>query len=67
MARRLMYAQLKSGYDIDRRPSWFWLSGPKRDQTDCRYEPTTTIIDPNTQTTYDAFLTGTSPPGRETD
>lgn len=26
MARRLMFVQLKSGYDIDRGPSWIaWL------------------------------------------
>jgi broad-specificity NMP kinase len=51
MARRIMFVQLKTGYDTDRGPSWvgwvdfnrswgtarFQLSGPKRDQTDTRY------------------------------
>jgi hypothetical protein len=99
-----MFIQLKTGFDIDRGPSWigwvdfnrsfktakyrnrelrrwpgmfdanffdvdtderFWLSGPKRDQSDTRYGPRTTEVDDDAVLAYEAFLDGAPLPGRE--
>lgn len=99
MARRLMFVQLKTGYDADCGPSrigwltfnrtWktaryegrelrrtrglsdanfvdvvtgetFWLSGPKRDGTDTRYGPRTTVVDDDARSAYEALLEGRS-------
>lgn len=104
MARRIMFVQLKSGYNTDLGPSWigwvefnkswgtaryrgrklrrapglvdanfydvetwedFWISGPKRDQTDTRYGPRTTLVDDDAREAYDSFLAGGRLPGRE--
>lgn len=103
MARRLMFVQLKTGYNTDHGPSWiacvdfnrswktarfhgrrlrrwqsydgnffdvatneeFWLSGPKRDRTDTRYGPATTVVHDDAREAYDAFLGGAPLPGRE--
>ena len=43
----------------------FWLSGPKRDQTDTRYGPRTTEVDEDARLAYEAFLEGAPLPGRE--
>lgn len=43
----------------------FWLSGPKRDQTDGRYRHVKPTIDDDVQDAYDAFLRGAPLPGRE--
>ena len=98
-----MFVQLKTGYDLDRGPSWigwvdfnrswktaryrgrtlrrwpgmwdanfydvntneeFWLSGPKRDRTDTRYGPATTLVDEDAREAYEAFLRGAPAPGR---
>jgi len=103
MARRIMFVQLKTGYNTDQGPSWigwvdfnrtwntarfhgrelrrdqgidsnffdvetgedFWLSGPKRDRTDARYGPATTVVDEDAREAYEAFLDGAPLPGRE--
>lgn len=103
MARRIMFVQLKTGFDVDRGPSWicwvnfgrswntarvhgrelrrlqgiagnfidvetgeeFWLSGPKRDGSDTRYGPATTVVDDDAIADYRAFLAGAPLPGRE--
>lgn len=103
MARRLMFVQLKTGFDTDRGPSWicwvefnrswntarfhgrelrrvrswdanfydvetdetWWISGPKRDRTDTRYGPATTVVDEVARALYEAFLAGGSLPGRD--
>ncbi len=43
----------------------FWLSGPKRDRTDTRYGPATTIVEDDAREAYEAFLDGAPLPGRE--
>lgn len=103
MARRIMFVQLKTGYNTDQGPSWicwvdfnrtwktvrfhgrelrrdrsidgnffdvetgedFWISGPKRDRTDTRYGPATTVVDADVREAYEAFLSGAPLPGRE--
>lgn len=103
MARRLMFVQLKTGYDTDRGPAWigwvdfnrswktakfhgrelgrvqsvdgnfrdldsgedFWISGPKRDQTDARYSSAPPTVDDDAAAVYASFLAGGSLPGRE--
>lgn len=99
-----MYVQLKTGYDVDRGPSWiglvrfsrtwstayfrgrtlrrwpgladanffdlvtgerFWISGPKRDQTDGRYSSVAPAVDPDVRQVYEEFLAGAPLPGRE--
>lgn len=103
MARRIMFIQQKTGFDIDAGPcwigwvefnrswktarfhgrelrrfqgpdanffdvdtdEWFWLSGPKRDQTDARYKNTTPIVEEDASAAYRAFLAGAPLPGRE--
>ncbi|WP_215543860.1 hypothetical protein [Amycolatopsis sp. CA-230715] len=104
MARRIMYVQLKAGYDTDRGPSWiawvrfsktwktayfhgrtlrrwrglfdanfydvetgerFWVSGPKRDQTDGRYSRVLPEIDDDARGPYFEFLRGTRLSRRE--
>ncbi|GAC1523473.1 MAG: hypothetical protein NVS3B1_10060 [Marmoricola sp.] len=51
-------------YDVGTHED-FWLSGPKRDQTDTRYGPATTIVDDDAREAYAAFLAGGPLPGRE--
>ncbi len=104
MVDRLMFVQLKTGYDIDRGPCWistvrfnrswktaywhgkalrrwpgmydanfydvetneqYWISGPHRDGADTRYSRVQPIIDEDTRSAYEAFLSGAAPPGRE--
>lgn len=43
----------------------FWVSGPKRDRTDTRYGPATTVVDDDVREVYHAFLAGSPLPGRE--
>lgn len=50
--------------DVD-TGEYFWLSGPKRDQTDTRYGPRTTTVDDDAREAYEAFLKGAPLPGRE--
>ncbi|TJZ56821.1 hypothetical protein FCH28_04675 [Streptomyces piniterrae] len=104
MPRRIMFVQLKTGYDTDRGPSWigwvdfsktwqtayfqgrtlrraegmssanfydidtdeeFWISGPKRDQSDTRYGPFNAVIEDDAADAYAAFRRGAPLPGRE--
>lgn len=108
MNDRIMYVQLKTGYDIDAGPSWigwvqfsktwrtayfrgrtlrrvpgtahahsganfydvetregYWVSGPKRDQTDGRYRHQKPDIEEKASVSYQAFLAGAALPGRE--
>lgn len=103
MARRIMFVQLKTGYNTDQGPSWigwvdfnrswktarfhgrelrraqgfdsnfydvatgedFWVSGPKRDRTDRRHGPATTVVEDDAREAYEAFLDGAPLPGRE--
>ena len=51
-------------YDVD-TDDWFWLSGPKRDQTDARYKNTTPVVEDEAAAAYHAFLSGAALPGRE--
>lgn len=44
---------------------WFWLSGPKRDQTDARYKNTNPVVEDDAVVAYRAFLAGGALPGRE--
>ncbi len=102
LRRRLMFVQLKTGFDADRGPSWicwvdftkswktarfhgkelrrfrsananfvdvnthenYWLSGPKRDQSDLRYGPGKPIVDEDALEAYEVFLKGGLLPGR---
>lgn len=50
--------------DVD-SGEWFWLSGPKRDETDTRYGPSTTTVDDDVREVYEAFLSGAALPGLE--
>lgn len=43
----------------------FWVSGPKRDQTDGRYREVPPTVDEAAREPYEAFLAGESLPGRE--
>jgi len=43
----------------------YWLSGPKRDRSDTRYGPWTTQVDEDARESYQSFLDGAAPPGRE--
>lgn len=108
MPDRIMYVQLKSGYDTDLGPSWigwvrfsktwrsatfqgrtlrrvtgtayanfdanfydvdsgeeFWVSGPKRDQTDGRYGHQQPVVAADAREQYESFLAGSALPGRE--
>lgn len=108
MNDRVMYVQLKTGYDTDAGPAWigwvrftrswrtayfqgrtlhrvtgtaransdsnfydvqtheeFWISGPKRDQTDARYRHGKSVVEDDARAAYDAFLGGKPLPGRE--
>lgn len=108
MPDRIMFVQLKSGFNTDAGPSWisrvrftrswrtayfhgrtlhrvtgtahanhdsnfydvdsgeeFWLSGPKRDQTDGRYSNRQPEVDDDARAAYEAFLAGAPLPGRE--
>lgn len=108
MPDRIMFVQLKTGYDTDAGPSWianvrfskswstvyfhgrtlrrvtgtayanydanffdvdsgeqYWVSGPKRDQTDARYRHGRPTVEEDVRAAYEAFLDGASLPGRE--
>ncbi|MGN8049119.1 hypothetical protein ACTJKO_05475 [Curtobacterium sp. 22159] len=108
MPDRIMFVQLKTGYDTDAGPSWiarvsfskswstvsfhgrtlrrvtgtayanhdanfvdvdsgegYWISGPKRDQTDTRYRHGRPTIEEDARAAYEAFLRGGALPGRE--
>jgi hypothetical protein len=43
----------------------YWVSGPKRDQTDVRYKNTRPAVDDDAREAYRAFLNGAALPGRE--
>ena len=43
----------------------YWISGPKRDRTDTRYGPASTLVDDDVHDAYEAFLRGVPLPGRE--
>lgn len=43
----------------------FWISGPKRDQTDGRYGNALPEVDDDAREAYEAFLVGAPLPGRE--
>ncbi len=51
-------------YDVDTLEE-FWLSGPKRDQTDGRYSSARPTVDEDVKQDYEAFLSGRALPGRE--
>jgi hypothetical protein len=51
-------------YDVH-TDAWFWLSGPKRDQTDARYKNINPDVDEDARPAYEAFLAGVALPGRE--
>lgn len=51
-------------YDVETDED-FWLSGPKRDRTDTRYGPATTVIEDDARSAYEAFLDGAPLPGRD--
>ncbi|MDT0141026.1 hypothetical protein [Microbacterium sp. PRC9] len=108
MPDRIMFVQLKTGYNTDAGPSWismvtftntwrtayfhgrtlrrvtgtayanydsnfydvesderYWVSGPKRDQTDARYRHHKPVVDEDCREQYEAFLVGVALPGRE--
>lgn len=108
MNTRIMYVQLKTGYNTDAGPSWigwvrftktwrtayfrdrtlrrvtgrafanhnanfydietseeYWVSGPKRDQTDGRYGHEKPVVEEDASVAYLAFLAGSALPGRE--
>lgn len=50
--------------DVDSREV-FWVSGLKRDRTDTRYGPATTVVDDDAHEAYEGFLAGAPLPGRE--
>ena len=43
----------------------YWLSGPKRDRTDGRYSHAQPDVDEDARHDYEAFLAGSTLPGRE--
>lgn len=43
----------------------FWVSGPKRDRSDARYGPRTTVVEDDAREAYEDFLRGAPLPGRE--
>jgi hypothetical protein len=51
-------------YDVETLEQ-FWVSGPKRDQTDARYRRALPEIDEDARDAYEAALRGTPLPGRE--
>lgn len=51
-------------YDVETGDR-YWLSGPKRDQTDARYGHQLPVVDEDAREAYDAFLAGDALPGRE--
>ncbi|MCJ1714376.1 hypothetical protein [Curtobacterium sp. VKM Ac-2922] len=50
--------------DVESRER-YWVSGPKRDQTDARYRHGAPIVEDDVRDEYDAFLGGAALPGRE--
>ena len=50
--------------DVDTGES-YWLSGPKRDQTDTRNSSVKPTIDPDARDAYNDFLAGHPHPGRD--
>jgi len=103
VAERIMYVQIKTGYNTDKGPAWiskvrfsktwqtaywrgrtlargrsfdsnfydvdtqeeFWLSGPKRNETDGRYSNALPEVDADAREAYEAFLEGAPLPGKE--
>ena len=51
-------------YDVDTGDR-YWVSGPKRDQTDGRHSSQQPVIDDDARAAYEAFLAGNALPGRE--
>lgn len=51
-------------YDVATREE-FWLSGPKRNETDGRYSSVPPKVDEDAREDYEAFLQGSALPGRE--
>lgn len=51
-------------YDVETHEE-FWISGPKRDQTDGRYGSISPTVDDDARDAYEAFLNGEPLPGRE--
>jgi hypothetical protein len=51
-------------YDVETGEE-FWVSGPKRDQTDGRYSNLLPDVDDDARDDYEAFLNGAPLPGRE--
>ena len=51
-------------YDVETGEG-YWISGPKRDQTDGRYSNRQPLVDDDARDAYTAFLGGQSLPGRE--
>jgi len=51
-------------YDVDTQEE-FWISGPKRDETDGRYSNALAGVDEDTREAYEAFLNSAPLPGRE--
>lgn len=43
----------------------FWISGPKRDQTDTRYRHHAPVVEDEADAAYRAFIVGAALPGRE--
>jgi hypothetical protein len=51
-------------FDVNTK-EWFWLSGPKRDQTDARYRNSNPMVEDDAKSAYASFLAGEALPGRE--
>jgi len=51
-------------YDVE-SDEGFWISGPKRDQSDARYSNNKPMVDEDVRLQYEAFLGGGHLPGRE--
>lgn len=62
--RRLAGGHDANFFDVENGDE-YWISGPKRDQTDGRYSNQPPEIDEDVRDSYDAFLNGAALPGRE--
>lgn len=51
-------------YDVETGER-FWVSGPKRDQTDARYRHHKPTVEAGAREAYEMFLAGAPLPGRE--
>lgn len=60
------YAHRDDGnfYDVDSGDA-YWISGPKRDQTDGRYSNQQPSVEEDARADYESFLQGSPLPGRE--